>query len=725
MKIGLRKKKKEEEENLDSNLQEEESQSKVEEPVQSEAQAKSEVIPPQEPVEVEEAKPEEPVQKEPRVQSAFSTSFQWADEPLIQTAPAEPRRESSESLAPPPTQTESRPPTPPNFVETSTSQVLETPQELKVEIAPKKKKLKKRKKVKKEVQEEYKQKLKKRKKEEKLTLFDHFLRFALKYTRIPAKFLTSRLPQLREDIMRSNLNISPEGMIAISLFFAFLSIPIVVFGIGEMVNFGFPLGVIFMPLIAVVALVLGLNIPKISAASRGQSLENELPHLVGYITVLAGGGISPLVTLKRISKADKIFPAAAKEARRILLDIEIFGMDAISALDKAAKYNPNRMFTDFIGGYVAVLKTGGDAVSYLESKLKEIFTYRESKTRSSSEFIGTMAEAYIIATVVMGVAFTILFATQNLMTAGVTHVDPSMIMMFSGLFVPVISLVFIIVIGSAQTKEPYSYDLPFYIFLACTPIAAVTFFLNLGLPLYFQFGIGLALTSAPAMIIQMIYSSKKRSVENKLSNFLRDISEVRKTGLAPEKTIEQLSDRNYGGLSKHVQKISTQLSWGTPIKRVLENFSKEVKSWVTRAMAFLLLEVVDVGGGSPKMFISLADFTEKSAQLDKERRSLVRPFVIIPYIGAILVVVTTAMMVYFISAPGIGVTPGPGFGATPAVIAQATTILLTASFFQAWVMGIVAGKMGEGSVADGFKHATFLIILSMITVLVAQLFIKF
>jgi len=92
------------------------------------------------------------------------------------------------------------------------------------------------------------------------------------------------------------------------------------------------------------------------------------------------------------------------------------------------------------------------------------------------------------------------------------------------------------------------------------------------------------------------------------------------------------------------------------------------------------------------MFISLADFTEKNAQLDKERRSLVRPFVIIPYIGAILVVVTTAMMVYFISAPGIGVQPGPGFGATPAVIAQATTILLTASFFQAWVMGIVAGK---------------------------------
>ena len=68
-----------------------------------------------------------------------------------------------------------------------------------------------------------------------------------------------------------------------------------------------------------------------------QALENELPYLIGYITVLAGGGISPFTTLKRISKADNLFPAAAKEARRILMDIEIFGLDALSALDRACQ----------------------------------------------------------------------------------------------------------------------------------------------------------------------------------------------------------------------------------------------------------------------------------------------------------------------------------------------------------------------------------------------------
>src|SRR5207245_912004 len=99
---------------------------------------------------------------------------------------------------------------------------------------------------------------------------------------------------------------------------------------------------------------ISLGIPKISASSRGAALENELPYLVGYITTLAEGGISPFVTIKRVARADAIFPAAAKEARRILMDIQVLGLDPVSALEKSAKYTPNRAFSDFIGGYVAV-----------------------------------------------------------------------------------------------------------------------------------------------------------------------------------------------------------------------------------------------------------------------------------------------------------------------------------------------------------------------------------
>jgi flagellar protein FlaJ len=518
--------------------------------------------------------------------------------------------------------------------------------------------------------------------------------------------------------------ISAEGIISMTMFITILSIaPIVV---GAIILSRTSLGLLGLSVLAVIALppLIILNLPKISASSRSSVLENELPYVIGYITVLAGGGISPFITLKRLSKADKVFPAAAREARRILLDIEIFGMDAISALEKATRTNPNKMFSDFIGGYVAVLKTGGDALSYLEAKLKEVFAYTEVKVRRGSEFIGTMAEAYIIVTVVMGVSLMILWSTQNLLggispggAGGSQALNPSMIVMFSLLVVPVLSVMFIVVIGSAQTKEPFSYDLPFYVLLACLPIVAVFYFVPFGLPQYTQLGIGLAIASTPSAILQTRFTRKRASVESKLPNFLRDISEIRKTGLAPEKTIEQLAGRHYGGLTENIQKIASQLSWGTSIKVVLSNFGANVKSWLTRAIAFLLLEVVDVGGGSTKMFTDLADFTEKNALLKQERRSMVRPYIMIPYVGAIMVVATTAMMIYFVNPPGlssIGVSL-----ASKAVIAQATNILLICAFVQAWVMGMVAGKMGEESAADGFKHATLLVVISLITVYVS------
>jgi archaeal flagellar protein FlaJ len=603
-------------------------------------------------------------------------------------------------------------------------------EEFKVELIKQKQKRrgkKKRKRIKEKSEEEGN--ISKVKSKEKIAFSDRVIRFALKYTRVPTSYIAKKMPGLRDDLLRSNMRISPEGVISLAILFTFVSIPVSIFGAYELWSQGLGLYALFVPVASAVPFLLGITMPKISASSRAQALDNELPYLFAYITVLAGGGISPIVTLKRISKAAKIFPAAAKEAARILMDVEIFGLDAISALEREARLTPNKVFSDFIGGYVAVLKTGGDALSYLEAKLKEIFAYREGKVKSGSEFIATMSEAYIITTVVMGVSLMVLWATQNLMsptglpTSG-GSVNSTMILLFSGLFVPVISLIFIIVIGSSQIREPFSYDSPFYIFLACIPIGALIYFLPLGLTPYMQLGLGLLTASTPPMVSQMIFKKRKAAVEAKLSNFLRDLAEVRKTGLAPEKTIEQLANRNYGGLTRHVKKIAAQVSWGTPLKTVLQTFIKEVQSWISRAVAFLLLEVVDVGGGSAKMFISLADFTEKNAQLDNERKSQIRPYIIIPYIGAILIVATTAMMVYyagfsFQSFPGIP----SNFTPSASLLQEATNTLLLGSFFQAWVMGFVAGKMGEGSAADGFKHATFLIAISMVTVLVTGAFI--
>jgi uncharacterized membrane protein YtjA (UPF0391 family) len=78
-------------------------------------------------------------------------------------------------------------------------------------------------------------------------------------------------------------------------------------------------------------------------------------------------------------------------------------------------------------------------------------------------------------------------------------------------------------------------------------------------------------------------------------------------------------------------------------------------------------------------------------------------------------------MVYLLGAPS-----ATGFAAssTPSVQPATIDMLLTTAVFDSFVIGIVAGKMGESGVSDGFKHAIMLVIVSLIAVNIAKLFIK-
>jgi flagellar protein FlaJ len=106
--------------------------------------------------------------------------------------------------------------------------------------------------------------------------------------------------------------------------------------------------------------------------------------------------------------------------------------------------------------------------------------------------------------------------------------------------------------------------------------------------------------------------------------------------------------------------------------------------------------------------------------LESEKRSSLRPYIFITYFSAIMIVVTTFIMVYFINVPVI-----PNLSASvprPASAQSLSTVdtLLTIAVFESYVIGIVAGKMGEGSTADGFKHALILVVISVAAVFVTQ-----
>ncbi len=572
--------------------------------------------------------------------------------------------------------------------------------------------------------EKEKQRQEKEKQRQKVPLGfnDTILALSIRFFGGTANKLAQTMPTLGDDIMKSNFFISPQAFLSLLLFCTSASSGIaalLAFMFVTTRNPFFALG-IFLP---IMVFGVGLTMPKTSQSGRAAGIENELAFVIGYLSVLITGGISPVALFRRLSTS-KIYPATAKEAKRILLHIDLFGMDPMSAIERAARYNPNQVFADFLAGYMAVLKLGGDIRSYMDSKQKEIFSYRTIKLKSATEFVGTMAEAYLAATVVLGTSIFIIQAVQAMLQK--SGFNFNMIIFFAGIFMPIISILFIFLLHSAQTKEPISNMRPYYLFGIGVLAIPVILFAPISIPIYAKVSLGLAISTAVPAFANIADSKKKQAVEMMLPSFLRDLAEVRKTGLAPEKGIQQLASRNYGLLSKSIKRMSNQLSWGVPLSKVMGDLGKDVKSWFVRSIGFLMLEVIEIGGGTAGMFNSLAEFAQRSKELEKERKSMFRPYIFIPYFGAILTIVSTVVIMYMLTNQISSLTQGTGTGIVliTADISQLTNVMFMATIFQAWTMGLVAGKMGEWSVAAGFKHATALSLIGLLTIYMILSFYK-
>ncbi len=555
------------------------------------------------------------------------------------------------------------------------------------------------------------------------------------FGKVAPYFLTKVFPSTKGALERGRVKIYPETYISMMFLTALLTVPVSV--IAGYIAFSFqflPLLILaFLPLFVIAGF---LVVPMNNASDRSIGLERELPFAAAYISVMSSGGIAPYSSFKRLTDIN-LMPAMSKEAQDIVKDVEIFGVDPLSALEVAAKKTPLDLFKDFLGGYASTVIIGGDIGHFLERKAEDIFKARALRVKAAAERLGMLLETFIIVEVMMSLCFYILFGVNNLQT-GTANSDISSysgILMYTFIFTPMLSVMFVYLAHTMQTKTPQMDMRPYKVF-AISCVAAVVSFLLLTnfmgatrLPVFTQLqaigvdlpvalAVSLFISAAPAAVLHMRLSKIKSSMEQGVASFLRDLTEVRKTGLSPEKCIENLSKRDYGSFTKELRKISSDISWGIPLKKVMNDFLHRTRSWMVQIVMFLLVETIDVGGGTIAMIDSLARFNNLTQEVEKEKKMSVRPYVMMPYLASILLVATTVMM--------MGLTTGivvPGEAAPPPDTLM-QTVFITSVIFHSYLIGIVAGKISDDSIASGLKHAAILVIISVVCAKVIPQFVK-
>lgn len=168
--------------------------------------------------------------------------------------------------------------------------------------------------------------------------------------------------------------------------------------------------------------------PKVRAGSRKRKLDEELPYMLGHMAVLASAGLTPEKIFQSISE-EETNDVINQEARMVMRDINLLGMDLTDALQEERKRSPSESFAEFLDGFIAASKSGADIKTFLVRAAAGMMETKRVKAKQFGETVGVIAEIYTIVLVVTPLILIIMFAVMGIIAGSLGGVSIMLLMM--------------------------------------------------------------------------------------------------------------------------------------------------------------------------------------------------------------------------------------------------------------------------------------------------------
>lgn len=221
------------------------------------------------------------------------------------------------------------------------------------------------------------------------------------FSELAQKRLAKSFQPLKRELAQASIGMLFEAYIAKMLFYTALGgIIVFVYSLFALPLLGFDLlGTLVSSLIIsalAAAAVIGIFYlyPYYLVSSRRKSIETNLPFAANHMGALAASGVPPHTMFKLITDA-KEYGEIANEARRIVRNVEVFGMDVTAAIRQVASRTPSAEFRQFLSGIVATISTGGDLRSHLQVASREALADYKLKRERYLESLATYADFYV------------------------------------------------------------------------------------------------------------------------------------------------------------------------------------------------------------------------------------------------------------------------------------------------------------------------------------------
>ena len=217
----------------------------------------------------------------------------------------------------------------------------------------------------------------------------------------------------------------------------------------------------------------------------------------------------------------------------------------------------------------------------------------------------------------------------------------------------------------------------------------------------------------PPAILSYVDYKWRKAIDEHLPDLFRSIVQAQETGMTLPQALEEASKRNYGLLTGELRKMTTQISWGMTFEEALIALGNRVNTVLMQRTVPLIIEASRSGGRVEKVFDPMGKFIQTTLLLDKERRNQTRPYVAIIYVAFFVFLFTIILLFksFFLSIESL-----PILGTAVMSPGEMQQIFFHMTTIQAFFGGLVAGKMGEGTINAGLKHSLVMMLCGYIVI---------
>lgn len=503
--------------------------------------------------------------------------------------------------------------------------------------------------------------------------------------------------------------------------------------------------------------------PRVIASSRRSAIDAELPSVVLLAYALSRGGVSAIDVFRVVASERAVCGEISREAALVVRDVDQLGMDINAALDDLAATTPSPALAAFVKGLVTVLVSGAAPEDHFRRQAELQLSIAELGLNKELEQASLMGELYVSGLLVLPLLLLVVVSVLAALGSGGEVFVPYIVYGF----IPVATLAYlgliVVLLPSPRVMPPprrgkraADFGMEGMGESAAGPIAdeaparGISASLARGVaaalarPVRAGYASGVLaalIASGCAMVVTMrpglvgeppamagmlalvtmgavvpiavfheIKTARAREFDAAIPGTLSRLAGSNERGISLVQAIEILGRSDAGPLAVELRRVSRDIAWNRSLRAALGRLPDRVPTARMARVAAVLRHASAATGDMREVLDITAREGAVTEDVTARKRVAMMNYVVVIYVvfGVFLYVLYMVASLFF----GQGGLTGVGPDAKGLEPAQARTLFFHASLLQGACSGLVAGRLGEGSLLSGIKHACILGILA-------------